>query len=149
MVIYDTKYGNTRIVAEQIAEGIREIGKLETTTAYVKEIDCQKLKDSEVLVIGAPNHMGRPSQTMKKFVNNLVKDDLKATHIAVFGTYSGRVRADRSVKKLEQMLKTKFSSLDQVLPGLSVKVNGVTGPLAEGELARSKEFGKKIAKIII
>jgi flavorubredoxin len=149
LVIYDTKYGNTKIVAEQITEGIKDIERMETAIAYVKEIDYQKLRDYDALVIGAPNHMGRPSQTMKKFVNNLVEHDLKAKHIAVFGTYSGKVRADRSVKKLEQLLKKKFSSSNIVLPGLSIKVNGVTGPLAEGELPKCKKFGKKIAEIII
>lgn len=148
MIIYDTKYGNTKIVAEQIAEGIKEIERMETATAYAKEIDYQKLKDYESLVIGAPNHMGRPSQTIKKFVNKLAEDDLKDRNVIVFGTYSGRIRADRSVKKLEQMLKKKMPTLNLLLPGLSIKVNGVTGPIAEGELPKCREFGKKIASMI-
>jgi flavorubredoxin len=115
----------------------------------VKEIDFQKLKDYETLVIGAPNHMGRPSQTIKKFINQLGEQDPKARNAAVFGTYSGRVRADRSVKKLEQMLKEKCPALKLILPGLSVKVKGVTGPITEGEMPKCKEFGEKIASVII
>ncbi len=149
MVIYDTKYGNTKIAAEQIAEGIKEIERMETLTTYVKEIDYQKLKDYDTLVIGAPNHMGRPSHAMKKFVNELAYHDINATQIVVFGTYSGRARDDRSVKKLEQMLRKKFSALNLISPGLSIRVNGVTGPLADGELSKCKEFGKKIADIIM
>jgi len=149
LIIYDSKYGNTKIAAQQIAEGMKEIVEMETTTIYVKEIEYKKLMDYDILVIGAPNHMGRPSQTMKKFVNNLSEHDLRATQVAIFGTYSGKVRADRSVKKLEQMLKNKLPTLSLILPSLSIKVNGVTGPLAEGELAKCKEFGKKIAKIFI
>lgn len=76
LVIYDTKYGNTKIAAEQIAEGLKEKG-VETSTSYVKEIDPPKIKDYDALVIGAPNHMGRPSQTIKKFVNKLDEQDLK------------------------------------------------------------------------
>ncbi len=148
LVIYDTKYGNTKIAAEQIAEGLNE-KRIETSTSYVKEIDPTKIKDYDALVIGAPNHMGRPSQTIKKFVNKLEEQDLKEKNVAVFGTYSGKMRADRSVKKLEEMLKQKCSTIKLIVPGLSVKVKGVTGPLTEGEVLRAKEFGKKIADLIV
>jgi multimeric flavodoxin WrbA len=36
-----------------------------------------------VIVLGAPNHMGRPSRTMKKFVDRLAELDLKAKNVAV------------------------------------------------------------------
>ena len=89
-VIYDTKYGNTKLAGETIVEGIREVEGIEVSIGYVKEMDIGKVADYDVLVLGAPNHMGRPSQTMKKFVNRLAELDLKAKNVAVFGTYSGK-----------------------------------------------------------
>jgi hypothetical protein len=47
------------------------------------------------------------------------------------------------------MLKQKCSTLNLISPGLSVKVKGVTGPLTEGELLKAKEFGKRIADLIV
>jgi flavodoxin len=83
---------------------------------------------------------------MKKFVDRLAELDLKAKNVAVFGTYSGRVRlVDRAVKKLEKMVKEKLPNLNLISPGLSIRVNGVTGPLVEGELPKCVDFGKKIA----
>ena len=145
-VVYDTKYGNTKLAGETIVEGIREVEGIETSIGYVKEIDIGKLADYDAIVLGAPNHMGRPSQTIKKFVNRLAELDLKAKNVAVFGTYSGRVRdPDRAVKKLEKMAEKKLPNLKLISPSLSIRVNGIPGPLVEGELPKCKDFGRRIA----
>jgi len=145
-VVYDTKYGNTKLAAESILKGSREIEGIEAEIGYVKEVDVGKVVDYDVIVLGGPNHMGRPSRTMKKFVDKLAEVDLKASAVAVFGTYAGRVReADRAVKKMEKLVTKKVPSLNLISPSLSVRVNGVTGPIVEGELPKCVAFGKKIA----
>jgi menaquinone-dependent protoporphyrinogen IX oxidase len=145
-VIYDTKYGNTKLAAENIVKGMREVEGIETAISYVKEIDIGTVADYDAIVLGAPNHMGRPSRTMKKFVEKLAELDLKAKNVAVFGTYSGTVRpVDRAVKKMEKMVAKKLPSLNLISSGLSVRVNGIPGPIVEGELPKCVEFGKKIA----
>lgn len=146
-VAYDSQYGNTKLVAEKIAEGIREAEGMEVALGYVKEVDPSTLAGYDALLLGAPNHMGRPSRTMKKFVDQLTKVDLKAASVAVFGTYAGRARAvDRAVDKMEKTVAKKLPRLKLVLRGLSVKVTGVTGPVVEGELPKCMDFGKKIAE---
>ena len=145
-VIYDTKYGNTKLVAETIVEGMKEIEDIEASIGYIKEIDIGKVADYDAIVLGAPNHMGRPSHTMKKFVNTLAKLDLKANFASVFGTYSGRIRTpDRAVKNLEKTVEEKLPHLKLISPSLSIRVNGIPGPLAEGELPKCKDFGRRIA----
>ena len=145
-VVYDTKYGNTKLAGETIVEGIKEVEGIETSIGYVKEIDIGKLADYDAIVLGAPNHMGRPSQTIKKFVNRLAELDLKAKNVAIFGTYSGRVRdPDRAVKKLEKMAEKKLPNLKLISSSLSIRVNGIPGPLVEGELPKCKDFGRRIA----
>jgi flavorubredoxin len=145
-VIYDSKYGNTKLAGEAILEGIRDVEGIESTICYIKEIDPGKLVEYDAIVLGGPNHMGRPSQTMKKFLDKLAGLDLKANNAAVFGTYSGRVRSpDRAVKKIEQILEEKLPNLKLMSPSLSLKVKGVTGPLVDVELPKCKDFGRKIA----
>jgi flavorubredoxin len=145
-VAYDTKYGNTKLAAENILKGIREVEGFETAIGYVKEIDIGKVADYDAIVLGAPNHMGRPSRTMKKFVDRLAELDLKAKNVAVFGTYSGRVRTvDRAVRKLEKMVEKKLPNLKLISPGLSIRVYGIPGPIVEGELSKCVDFGKKLA----
>jgi flavorubredoxin len=145
-VIYDSKYGNTKIAAENILEGIKQVEEIEVAIGHVKEVDLQRLFSYDTLILGAPNHMASPSRTMKKFVEKLIELDLKARNVAVFGTYSGKQRnPDRAVKKMEKIMEKSSLNIKSLLPSLSIKVKGVTGPLTEGELAKCIDFGKRIA----
>jgi flavorubredoxin len=145
-VIYDSKYGNTKIAAENILEGIKQVEGTEVAIGHVKEVDLQRLFSYDTLILGSPNHMASPSRTMKKFVEKLVELDLKARNVAVFGTYSGKQRnPDRAVKKMEKIMEKSLPNIKLLLPSLSIKVKGVTGPLTEGELPKCIDFGKRIA----
>ena len=143
-VFYDSKYGNTKLVAEKIAEGMRN-GGVEVDLGYVKDVTAEHALDYDSLVLGAPNHMGRPSQTMKKFINHLSSFGLKNKKVAVFGTYSGKLRVlDRSVRKMERMVQEKLPNLTLISPSLSVRVKGVSGPIVDGELPKCVDFGKAL-----
>ena len=105
-VIYDSKYGNTKLAAENILEGLKQVEGIEATIGYAKEVGIQRLISYDALILGAPNHMANPSRTMKKFVEKISELELEAKNVAVFGTYSGRSRnPDRAVKKLEKTEK--------------------------------------------
>jgi flavodoxin len=149
LIIYDSKYGNTKFVAENILEGLKKVEGIGVEIKSVKEVDSDRVGNYDVLIIGAPNHMASPSRTMKKFVTKLAELDLKAKEVAVFGTYSGRIRTvDRAVKKLEELVKKNLPKLKLLSPSLSVRVKGVTGPVAKGELIKCQEFGNRIANQI-
>lgn len=145
-IVYDSKYGNTKTVAENILEGLKQVEGIEAAIGYAKEVNSQRLVCYDAFIIGAPNHMGRPSRTIKKFIDRLAELDLKAKHVVVFGTYSGRVRTvDRAVKKLEKMVEKALPNLKLISPSLSIRVKGVSGPAVEGELDKCKDFGQRIA----
>jgi flavorubredoxin len=145
LVCYDSKYGNTKLAAEKIQEGLNQVEGIETAICYAKEVNMTKLNDFDAIILGAPNHMGRPSRTMKNFVNKLAELNPQIKHVAVFGTYAGKPRVDRAVKKLQKLVQTKLPNPNLILPGLSVKVRRIRGPVVEGELPKCIEFGKKIA----
>ena len=104
-LIYDTKYGNTKIAAEKIAEGLREVEGTETAIDYVKNINLNELANYDALVIGAPNHMGKPSRTIMKFIDQLAKTRLKSKRIAVFDTYFKHERNyGKAMRKMEKTI---------------------------------------------
>ena len=145
-IFYDSKYGNTKLASEKIAEGLKTAA-IAVDLGYVKEIHPEVAANYHVIVLGAPNHMASPSRTMKKIVSKLGEFDLKTTQVAIFGTYSGRLRSvDRAVKKLGKMVEEKLPNVKLISPSLSVRVSGVTGPIVEGELPKCVDFGKKIAE---
>ena len=142
--VYDTKYANTKLAAEKIVEGLREIEGIETAISDVEEADLEKVADSDAIVIGAPNHWGGPARTIRIFIDKLGKLDLKAKWVAVFDTYLGG-DFEKAVKKMEKRIGEKVPGLKLIASGLSIKVQGTKGPIVEGELPKCKDFGKNIA----
>ncbi|MGQ9596841.1 MAG: flavodoxin family protein [Thermoproteota archaeon] len=67
-VVYDTKYGNTKLVAETIVEGMRE-----TAISGVEEVDLKGVADYDAILIGSPNHWGGPIGGIKKLIDELGK----------------------------------------------------------------------------
>jgi flavorubredoxin len=142
-VAYDTKYGNTKLMAENIVSGLREVKSIDVTISDVDKVDIDGIADFDVILIGAPNHFGRPSRKIIKFIDKLGKLGLEGKQVAVFDTYLGK-DFEKAVKKMEERINDK-TSLKLITPGLSVRVGGMKGPVTEEELQKSKEFGKKIA----
>jgi flavorubredoxin len=143
-VVYDTKYGSTKLVAETIMEGLREVEGIETGISDVEAVDLKRVADSDAILIGAPNHWGGPARAIRKFIDKLGKLDLTAKWVAVFDTYLGE-DFEKAVKKMEKRIGEKVPGLKLMTSGLSIKVQGMKGPIVEGELPKCKDFGKKIA----
>jgi len=147
-VVYDTKYGNTRLLAEKIVKGMREVDGIETAISDVEEVDLEKVANCDAILIGSPNHWGGPSRTIRKFIDKLGKLDLKAKWFAVFDTYLGG-DFEKAVKKMEKRMGEKVPSLKLITSGLSIRVGGMRGPVIEEEYPRCKDFGKKIANQLL
>jgi len=147
MVTFESKYGNTKLVAENVVEGIREVEGIESVLSELKKVDLDGIADYDVILIGSPNHFGGPTRGIKKFIDKLGKLQLNGKSYAVFDTY---IRADfeKAVKKMEKRMSEKASGLKRIVPGLSIRVQGMKGPILDGELTKCKDFGKKIAEQI-
>ena len=141
-VVYESKYGNTKTVAESIAEGIQEGGVGDVLVVHIEEAKLSDLATYDALVIGSPNHVGGATRTVKKLISSL--GDLSGKLVAVFDTYIGK-DVGKAVNKMLKQLKEKAPELKVITPGLSVLVSGMKGPIADGELQKSKAFGRTIA----
>lgn len=144
LIVYDTKYGNTKLVAEKIAEGMRETEGIETDIGHVKNVNLRGVADYDAILVGAPVHFGRPSRTITKFIDKLGKLNLKAKWTTVFDTYL-KTDFEKGVKPMEERIVEKAPGLKLILPGLSIQVNGMGGPIARGDLPKCVDFGKRIA----
>jgi flavorubredoxin len=123
---------------------MKEITGAGTILNELKEVNLNKLVDFDAILLGSPNHIGNATRGIRKFINNLGKLNLEGKLIAVFDTYMGR-DFEKAVKQMEKEIIQKIPGVKMATPGLSVQVNGVKGPITEGELVKSKEFGSKIA----
>jgi len=144
IVVFESKYGNTKLVAEKIIEGMRQVEGIETVLSELKEVNLEKIPAYDAILVGSPNHFGEPTGSVKKFIDKLGKLPLKGKLFAVFDTYIGK-DFEKAVKKMEKRINEKVPELKQIAPGLSIKVQGIKGPISEAELPKCKEFGNKIA----
>jgi flavorubredoxin len=147
IVVYESKYGNTKRVAETIIDGIKEAGEIETSIKELKQVNLEKIPEYDAILIGSPNHIGGPTRGIKGFIDKLGEMQLQGKMFAVFDTYMGR-DFEKAVKKMEKQINEKVPGLKQIAAGLSIKVQGVKGPIAENELSKCREFGKRIAQLV-
>jgi flavorubredoxin len=144
IVVYESKYGNTKLVAETIAEGVREVEGTEAVVSELKGVDLNKIPDYDAILVGSPNHVGGPTWSIKKFIGKLGRLPLGGKSFAAFDTCLG-ISSEQAMKKLEKRICGKVPGSKLVTPGLSIGVKGMRGPILEGELPKCKEFGNKIA----
>ena len=144
LIAFDTKYGNTKIVAETIIEGMKEIEEIDITLSNMKEVDFKTIEQYDAILMGCPNHFGGPTRTAKKFIDKLGKLDLKEKRVAFFDTYTSK-DFEKALKKMEKRLNEKAPGLKLLTSGLSIEVEGVKGPIVEEEFPKCREFGKQVA----
>ena len=65
IVVYESKYGNTKFVAETIIDGMREIPGIEIVLNELKEVDLNQLVDFDAILVGSPNHIGNATRGIR------------------------------------------------------------------------------------
>ena len=71
LVLYDSKGGNTRKMAEYIAEGVREISDIEIRVRSVDEATMEDALWADGIAVGSPTYVGLASWKMKKFWDDI------------------------------------------------------------------------------
>ena len=150
IVIYDTSYGNTKKIAETIAETLKESG-LEADLLHIKEVKKLTAKDYDFLALGSPTKFGTMSFAMKSFLGQVKSEEWMNKFFIAFDTENPenieKARAENKEwsagEKIADKLKEK--KMNQVLPVLKATVLGWKGPLVEGEIERTKVYTKELA----
>ncbi|MHA2392113.1 MAG: flavodoxin family protein [Promethearchaeota archaeon] len=147
VIIYETRFGNTKKVAEAIGEGLSEEGH-DVKVNHVKEINLDEMGDMDLIVIGSPTYAGSHVPSIRKFINNLSGSKMEGKSIIAYDTHSAGGEGTflrKAVFKMEKQIKKKLPSMNILMNGRQFKVHGIKGPLIDGELEKCKTFGKEIA----
>jgi hypothetical protein len=74
LVVYESMYGNTHVVASNIADGLRS--DFEVTLVPVAEASQDLIADADLLVVGAPTHMhGMSSRSTRRMATQAAAKD--------------------------------------------------------------------------
>jgi len=157
LILYRSHYGNTKQVADTIAQQITALGH-EATVQDVR----QKLPDLEsfgFIMVGSPTRFGKADGKALSVVKQLKKKNFIKNPVAIFDTY-GPVPTDP--KELEKSRKWLYpgaaGNIHRVATeqGLNVYpetlrcevLGNMKGPLAEHQLEKAAAFTKEFLSII-
>jgi len=131
LVVYDTNYGNTRVIAEVIAT---ELGH-GTTTLSVADLTEASLDGVDVLVVGSPINGWRPTEKMQAFLRTLTPGALAGVRAAAFDTRIKLFIHGDAAAKISAALHAAGATIVAKPQGFVVE--GTEGPLAPGQTGKA------------
>ena len=138
LVVYDSNFGNTRIVAEKIAA---ELGE-RTAVVSVVGLTRERLTGVELLVVGCPVIGWRASPRMQAFLAELGTGRLHGVRAAAFDTRVRLFIHGDAAGKISRALERAGAHIVAKPHGFIV--DGRKGPLAAGELDKAAEWAGAI-----
>ena len=139
MVVYDSKFGNTRKVAEAIAGRWRTRGSVRLLS--LDTIVPDDLGQLDLLLIGGPTQAHGMSARVRQFTDALSAASRVGTVIAVFDTRLRLPRILSGSAAKTAATKLRQAGLNLAVPAVSFFVSGATPELEPGELARRRGLG--------
>jgi menaquinone-dependent protoporphyrinogen IX oxidase len=150
IVVYDTSYGNTKKIGETIADTLKESG-IEVHLFDVKNVKKLSAKEYGFLVLGSPTRFGTMSFAIRGFLGKVKEEEWMSKPFAAFDTENPenieKARAEKkewsAAEKISEKLRDK--KMNQLLPVLKALVEGMKGPLKEGEIQRAKDYARELS----
>jgi flavodoxin len=148
LVVYFSNFGNTRQVAEAIAEALSSAGEVRMVS--MGELSEASFKEADLVVMGSPTHNMNLPKAVKPVLEHLPKKILKGKFFAAFDTsyemspFMSRFTAS---KKLSRKLRKQGGK--QILAPEMFLVEGREGPLFPGEIERAKVWANAILRLAV
>jgi flavodoxin len=153
LIVYDSLYGNTEVIAQVIKHTLDEQGQVVLGRAGAVSLD--QLAGVQLFVVGSPTQQFRPTVGMRTFLNSISRDGLAGVRVAAFDTRLTQAEIDKNpplpfferifgyaAARIARQLKKKGGQL--VLPPEGFFVEGMKGPLAQGEVERAEAWARKL-----
>ena len=139
LIIYETRTGNTELMAKAIEAGLREAG-VEVELRKAVHIKADDLRDVDAIVLGSPTHFHNLFATMKTVLFEMEKVPLKGKVGAAFGSYGWSGEACGIITET----MANLFEMNVIEPSMKVKKIP-----SERDLAECRAFGRKIGEKII
>ena len=140
LVVFDSNFGNTKIIAETIA---KELGN-DTKAVSVTDFSDSELEGTDLLVVGGPIIAWKPSKRMRKFLAGLSKYQLKGFRAATFDTRVKIFFHGDAAKKMSRKLEDAGAEI--IVEPQAFFVKDKEGPLIDGEIEKAIEWVKTIIR---
>src|SRR5215472_16154165 len=135
LVVYDSHYGNTKRIAQVIADTLRALGQAQAVR--VDPDRSIKYQGVDLLILGSPTQGFRPTLAMQSFLGTVSYQSLSGLAVACFDTrFRGRLWKSSAAPRMDRQLRTM--GVKPLVPPESffVKAMKKEGPLLAGEVER-------------
>jgi flavodoxin len=139
LIIYDTDYGNTKMVAERIAGMLGKAARV----VPVASIKAEDITDVDLIIFGSPILGWNASEKTRAFLTGLRPGQLKGVKAAAFDTRVPLFIHSDAAKKIAAALEVAGANI--VVESKGFTVMGREGPLRQGKLEKAKAWAKEIA----
>ena len=137
MVIYHSGKGNTRALAELVAEGARSVEGAEVKLVPAGELSVDEAAGADGLAIGSPDYFSYVAGEVKAFFDKVLYDErFDGKAYVGFGTHGGGAKVLGVLETLADHCK-----LSKVTAGLLVK-----GKPGDADAEPAKALGKALAE---
>jgi flavodoxin len=151
VLVYDSLFGNTAIIAHKLAETARNLGN-ELVEMRVNEIDNDLLKKASTLIVGSPTQSFNASKPMLEFLEKVDPESVKNKNTVVFDTRIDLNSIDSKFLKwlvnrggyATSPISKKLKKKGAIILGTEgFIVSDREGPLLEGETERAEKWLKE------
>jgi len=142
LIVYDSQFGNTKMVARVIAAELAKSGKAKAV--HITDAKMPELKGVDILIVGSPTQGWKPMPDVLAFLKNL--PDLNGINVAAFDTRlkSPKIFTGSAARIIAKELQNKGAKL--VCEPESFFVEGTKGPLRMGEIERAEDWARMILR---
>ncbi len=149
VVIYDSKGGNTRKMAEAIAEGASSVEGVEVEVKRIGEaFPLSLLRDADGVVFGSPVIYADVTNEMRDFLDHIQryvdagKMNMDGRRAAIFGSYGydGAWIMEERLKEMVEGLGYEVQDDVCVQVDSDIKIN------ADETMERCRDFGREFAE---
>ncbi len=143
LVIYFSKFGNTQIIAQAIAEQFASRGPVRLVK--VTELVAEDFDGVGLVVVGCPTHRMRLPEEIRPIIQQLPRRKLKQVPTAAFDTsykMSSWLAHFTAARRLGPKLRKLGGKL--VVPPETFTVAAREGPLCDGEVERARAWAETI-----
>jgi len=156
LIVYDSVFGNTEKIAQEIVNSLGSKENVETLR--VSDVKPEQLIGLELLIVGSPTRVFKPTKAIMNFLNKIPLNALKGVKVAAFDTriFTADVNSrflnilvklfGYAAKPIAYKLEKKGGSL--IIPPEGFFVKDSEGPLKDGERERAADWAKLIMKTL-
>jgi len=156
-ILYDVFDGDTKKIAQIIADTISYVGTVSLYSA--EDTDFDDVKSTDMLIIGSPTYRGRPSLSIAYFIDTIANHNLKDIEVAAFSvrpiqSHKGRLShavqewlsslaAGRIIKSL------KLKGGRSAMVPLAIHIDAESETLSENEKLRVVEWANQVEDVFL